>query len=142
MSGSVSEIVRGNVEMEHLMDDDVVPFVFGEVEGCAQTYLEVTVDGPAAWTTFGFVAHPAQEGCGFGEVYRDFGEGVVETEIVEVLEFFLGLMLGYFHFGVGSICTRLPDFPFILFAFGASLLLHYCFITASQLRKHLEWYRL
>lgn len=107
------------------MDNDAVPFGFRKVEGCAETYLEVTVDGSAVWTMFFFVAHPAKEGCGFGEVYGYFGKGASKAESIEVFEFGLGLLLGYLHLGLvylHSTCTCWMDFAlfFLLWRFLAA----------------------
>lgn len=88
------------------MDNDAVPFGFRKVKGCAETDLEVAVDWSAAWTMFFFVAHPAKEGCGIGEVDGDFGKGASKAESIEVFEFGLGLLLGYLHVGAWFICTR------------------------------------
>ena len=97
VGGCVFDSVGDYIEMNHLMHYYIVPFVFGQVEGCAQADLEVTVERLAVRPANFFVAHLAQKSRRMGEVDGNFEEEVTKAYGVKVLESFLGFLFCYFH---------------------------------------------
>ena len=85
VSGSVAELVNGDVIMDHLMEDGIFDKVFGQVDTGIDTQDEVFVTGRAEepGAMFG-EGEFAKESAGMGELDGDGRQGTAEKTGIEL----------------------------------------------------------
>lgn len=96
MGRTVFQIFRGNVKMYHLVDYDILPCLLGQVEQCAETYLEISVP-LFPQSSYSLVAQLSDVCSGAGKHNGYFRQRAPETQLIEMGKLLPSVWNGDYH---------------------------------------------
>lgn len=97
VSGSIPQMIVGNIIMYHLVDDNIFQFFFGQIETAAD-FHPVRNDGTAQQGTPDLIFHFAEEGVGLDQRNLHRRQFAFEAQIIEPVESILYKTDGWQHF--------------------------------------------